>query len=840
MQYVVDSNATLQQALNIARPGAEILLKTTAEAYNIEIRSALSQTATDLHIRSYDPLSPATVETIYLENANDVHIDNIKINSLLTEREDWKKDINIRGGSEISITNSAMMSDASGPLLPNGGATVGESLGNVQDVNGFTFSNNTVSNYNFGLAVLESRNIRIADNDIANLQGDAIRLGGVADIIIENNHIHDLFGSDTSINHMDMIQLWSTNAKIVSENVIIRGNILDAGDGVGTQSIFMRNEQADSSPGGASDRFYKNITIVDNVIYNGHKHGITVGEAYGVKIANNTLITNIQAGMITEGGGGSALSNPAIQVVESAVGVSITDNVSAGVTAPGSAVVKGNLAVNYLDPSMPNYYGNLFLNVEAGGGVSLTGLKARPGGLLDGSGIGAPLTQFDTTPAELTAGFVTEPVNGSETVFRFDGRRTADEGGYLLADEATFIWKFDDGILQTGQVIEHVFHDFGDHDVQLLVTTEDGRSSEMHAEVAVSDPVLLDIQISKGQVDDTSSYQSAIDFKAENASDEGIRIAKGETLSVESTSSQIYALDQFSLAFDMKLDGGVVNPAGVLAFVHHSFTLKLTPRGELSFQMDTGQGEQFDLVSNGADLLDTDWHRIALSFDGIGGEFALFVDGTEVGSIAVSGSTKARDWAGLVFGSDWNASFTGRINSIEMTADPLSPEDVRQDYRDFLQERAALPGSGTPDPAFSDNVPDPDDGTLSGGSPDGFDPTAPSNSDVVDRSGLTFGSQDTGTANLGPDGGSIADGGMEKVIEALTENPPDIALKLAMAGTDNSTLPSVDPSGADWFVPVELAPEDWVEISIPTGEEVFTPVADFDPTSPVSDLYLIT
>ena len=42
--------------------------------------------------------------------------------------------------------------------------------------------------------------------------------------------------------------------------------------------------------------FYRNITIEDNVIYNAHVHGITVGETHGLTIKNNTILRNQAAG----------------------------------------------------------------------------------------------------------------------------------------------------------------------------------------------------------------------------------------------------------------------------------------------------------------------------------------------------------------------------------------------------------------------------------------------------------------------------------------------------------------------------------------------------------------
>jgi hypothetical protein len=66
-----------------------------------------------------------------------------------------------------------------------------------------------------------------------------------------------------------------------SNNILVSDNSFISGDGSATQSIFVRNELADQSTE-RKDQYYRNITTEDNLIYNGHSFGITVGQTNGL------------------------------------------------------------------------------------------------------------------------------------------------------------------------------------------------------------------------------------------------------------------------------------------------------------------------------------------------------------------------------------------------------------------------------------------------------------------------------------------------------------------------------------------------------------------------------
>ena len=162
--------------------------------------------------------------------------------------------------------------------------------------------------------------------------------------------------------------------------MIIRGNFLDAGTGNWTQSIYMAN---------SGDPFL-NILIEDNVIYNDHVHGITVGETDGLVIRNNTLLHDPSAIY--------ALGWPlSIILYGTSLNVTVESNIAADIWIGGNKIPDGlgnNLLVQRDGPGRKNYYLKLFTNA-LGQDPDLADLRALPGGLIERHGLGAEMTRSD-------------------------------------------------------------------------------------------------------------------------------------------------------------------------------------------------------------------------------------------------------------------------------------------------------------------------------------------------------------------------------------------------------------------------------------------------------------
>jgi parallel beta-helix repeat protein len=170
-----------------------------------------------------------------------------------------------------------------------------------------------------------------------------------------------------------MLQIRNVNPDRPATDYIIRGNFFDAGDTRSVQTIFMRNKRAEGT--GDLDLYYKNILIEDNVIYNGHWHGISVGETVGLTIQNNTILHN------------PLFKNaPQIRLLGPVLDKTIEDNILHKFNTRGQFLVQDT------DPNAVSYYGDLFVNALEPG-ATLDDLRALPDGLIKRLGVGAEMTR---------------------------------------------------------------------------------------------------------------------------------------------------------------------------------------------------------------------------------------------------------------------------------------------------------------------------------------------------------------------------------------------------------------------------------------------------------------
>ena len=780
MQHIVTDNASLENALLSAQSGDEILLKSGDVPYEIRINPL--HELQGVSFSSFDPEDPATIGVLKIKGGLDLTFDGFRISSNDIDVAEVR-DISVYSSSNITIRNSVLEGDAEGPVTLAAYAEFGDdakaqSAVFVRGVDGFVFENNSMSHYNFGIYMDETQNVSIVDNDISRLQGDGLQMSEVRDVLIEGNNFHDFLGTDHELNHMDMIQMWTTSTETASENVTVRGNYFDTGDGIGTQTIHMRNERVDMGEVG-EELFYRNITITDNVIYNSTFNAINIGETFGLEISNNTVIGNPDSGVLAHDE--IVYLTPSIRVSGASQDVSITSNAVGNIVfkgeAPADVVVDGNILIDYNDPSQDNYVGNLFLNAEFGGDVDLAGLRAMPGGVLDGSGVGATATVFDPTPDELTPAITVTKVNGSETHFRFDATLTADANGFVDAEAGSFVWTFTDGVVLEGQVVERAFADFGLEPVLLSVEVN-GATAYTAGSVKVTDPVLLDIKFGSEEISDISAYASTLSYDSTFAEADGFYVHDGEAFEVTRFTDQIFGLSQFSLGFDLKRDSAT-DGEGIVAYITKSFMLKLDD-GALSFELTNGKGQTFTLASEAGVLADTDWHRVMIAFDGVGGSLQIFVDGVAVAETAASGLTQAQQSWGLSFGFPWGAGFNGYVNNISMIADPV---DAANDHEAF---EARLSGESVSIDAGAETEPE-EEPTIGAGAE-----TEPEEEPTVDAGAETEPEEEPTV-----DAGAETEPEEEPTVDAGAETEPEEEPTVdAGAETEPEEEPTVD-AGAE-------------------------------------------
>ena len=170
--------------------------------------------------------------------------------------------------------------------------------------------------------------------------------------------------------------------------------------------------------------FYRNILIEDNVIKNSDYHGITVAEAVGVVISNNTLLQN--------SGATSSTYIPGINVEDRALDVLVSYNIVPRLNIDSDdATIEANLIVQRSDPTGENYYAVLFVNALGDTSATLDDLRALAGSIIESLSVGSLFTRLDLTEPWIEAGaYSGVAIGGSKFADVIDADHTV-AGQYL-------------------------------------------------------------------------------------------------------------------------------------------------------------------------------------------------------------------------------------------------------------------------------------------------------------------------------------------------------------------------------------------------------------------------
>lgn len=590
--------------------------------------------------------------------------------------------IEVTSSQNITFNNCIMKGTANGYMTKSNINDRSANLSLIRESDGITFTNNNISAYYQGLQFLEVSHINVSGNEIQRIQGDGLRMGGVADVVISNNNFHDFLGSDQLVNHSDMLQLWSTNAIIVSHNIRISDNTFNSGGGSATQSIFMRNEQADQTTGRV-DKFYNNITIENNLIYNGHSHGITVGETNGLTIANNTLLHNPQS---TMGNGTSRVSwAPSIHLAKRSESVQVLNNVTKAVAAGPGADLEGNLILNYSSFDQPASVNQNYIGATGGGKLSPLALHVLPHSLADVPGLGSTLTKFEPSDWKEAIFFRAYELGEKPGNMGFEVKQLPMVKGSLEQDKARFTWNFGDGVTATGSTTQHIYSSPGRFKVTLQIWGANGSTSKYWNYVTVAEPLLFRMQDSGSEIVDASSYHSKIKSKLQISQlgpisglptlvldrDTHIEIGRGE--------SQLFDLQRFGISFFFKCD--VHCQAGSIAMIHKSFELRMSDANEFQFRLVDSTGQVVELRSGRTRVANEKWHHFVVNYDAPAGNAKLYIDGVLVSHAVAKAATQGMQGLGLALGNQFNNSAQGVLAGFEFYSFPYLPSQIAKQFK---------------------------------------------------------------------------------------------------------------------------------------------------------------
>ena len=101
-------------------------------------------------------------------------------------------------------------------------------------------TNSEIQNIGTGISYINSDQVLISDNNLHNLQSDAMHGGGTSDITITHNTFSDFAG----VGHPDAIQFWTTGSAVAAHDITISDNTITRGSGAVVQGVFMGGDNA--------------------------------------------------------------------------------------------------------------------------------------------------------------------------------------------------------------------------------------------------------------------------------------------------------------------------------------------------------------------------------------------------------------------------------------------------------------------------------------------------------------------------------------------------------------------------------------------------------------------
>jgi len=320
-----------------------------------------------VHITSANPNDAVEISRIYLNNVDNVRVSNMHVDGSGVDRPDFHRDLDLQSSSRIEIADSVFSSNGSIMFDPSGVGVLGERLGMIRNSEDITVEGNYFERYEQGLTVQETSNFHFANNEVTLMQGDGLRLVGVEDVLVEDNYFHDFAATPNEFTHSDFIQLWSSNAITESRDITVTGNVLDTGNGVSVQGIWMRNEQNDH---GNPEYVYENITVTNNLIYTGSANGIGIGVANNVLVEGNTLLWNQDAVTIKADGDTSYF--PRIRLDEDITNGRVARNITTRILHGPGTVLEDNILISWR-PERANFAGTHFPDIIGGGDIGPAG-----------------------------------------------------------------------------------------------------------------------------------------------------------------------------------------------------------------------------------------------------------------------------------------------------------------------------------------------------------------------------------------------------------------------------------------------------------------------------------
>jgi Ca2+-binding RTX toxin-like protein len=286
------ANATsLQAALNTAKAGDTIFL---AEGSYGDFRIKNMSFASDIKVVAADANKPPVFNTIDVITSKGIRFESIVIDMNPTATTiPSTAALEIRGSSNITfsggrieggdavtgVAKSALVLDKTENVI---GMPTGQGV-LVFESSSIVIENAKITELAKGIVLAKSKDVVVANNDIYDLRTSHIISAGTDNLSITGNRLSDSnpfrWGSG---DHGDFIHLFTIKGGKQTENINIKNNTLDQGDGTAILGIYL-----DDNGYGVG---FKNVSINNNLIVNGNSQGITLENVSQSKVTDNVMV----------------------------------------------------------------------------------------------------------------------------------------------------------------------------------------------------------------------------------------------------------------------------------------------------------------------------------------------------------------------------------------------------------------------------------------------------------------------------------------------------------------------------------------------------------------------
>jgi uncharacterized coiled-coil protein SlyX len=294
---VTDSTAA-QAALRTVKAGDRMLLG-PGRYSGLTLKYNLWKAAdAPVVIRSADPANPAVLDKFIWGGVEGLALEDVTLDASSVTGNFWAFQFTgIKGLrlSRVEVLSGLDLSQAAYGVSVRGGADV-------------VVEDSHFRNLGRALAIGGVNGVKVTGNRAHDLRSDGFDFAAVTNVQILNNSLRNFFPLGTD--HPDAIQFFTSGTTTPSTDIVIKGNLIEIGDGRGTQGIFLR-DQVGTLP-------YERVEIRDNLIVGTGWSAIRTQGVRDLVLMGNELVTfegGLNTYILIQGGNGVvAEQNRAVQI----------------------------------------------------------------------------------------------------------------------------------------------------------------------------------------------------------------------------------------------------------------------------------------------------------------------------------------------------------------------------------------------------------------------------------------------------------------------------------------------------------------------------------------------